>query len=343
MRKRHNVTLLLVGLLTLSFFVPGISSAAKDNVYEFTYASPVGPDHSFSFVDKEWIAKIEKESNGRIKIKPYWSGTLVGGRGAIDEIAKGVADIGFISPGYARSGYDFTRKSFLFFIGANQETGRRIFKEMMAKFPQIEGEYRNLKVLAWSSGMDYQLLSRKPVRTLDDLKGMRIKTIGDLVSVLGEFGADGTSTPTPEVYVSLQKGILDGTLTPFEGFKSLNLGEVIKYATYLDLYRPHTGGRAMNLKVWEKLPKDIQTIFENNIEWYGLETDRHLGKVDEEGFQVAQQLGVEFINLSKADLNAFYEPIRVLADNAAKELDEKGIPGTEMLQEARRLIEKYSK
>lgn len=338
MEKIKKSCFMFVCLVIFSFIFSGLVGAQPDKVFELSYATPVGPDHTFSIVDKKWFSKIEQESNGRIKIKPYWAGTLIGGREAIDEVAKGIADIGFISPGYARSGYDFVKRSFLFFTGANQSIGRKVFKDMMKKFPEIEREYKGLKVLSWSSGVDYQLLSRKPVRKLADLKGMRIKTIGELVTILAKFGAEGTSTPTPEVFVSLQKGLLDGTLTPYEAFKSLKLGEVIKYVTIFDIYRPHTGGRAMNLDTWNKLPKDIQEIFENNIEWYGAETDRIFDLKNDEGLKFAKELGVEFITLPEGELDTFYLEMKKVAEKQAEDLEKLGLPGRKMYQEAQALI-----
>ena len=336
-----SVVFALVCIISVSF--TGLSKAQQAKVIELTYASPVGPDHTFSIVDKKWIEKIEKETNGRVKIKPFWGGTLVGSRDAIDEMVQGVADIGFVSPGYAKSGYYFTRSCFVFFYGANQEVGRRVFKDMLAKFPEIEAEYKGLKVLSWSSGTDYQLISRKPVRQLSDMKGMRIKTIADLTSVLAKLGVEGMNMPTPEIYMNPQKGVADGTLSPYEAFKSMKLGEVAKYATQMDIYRPHSGGKVMNLTAWNKLPKDIQKIFEDNIEWWGLETDKAFIQADIEGKEIARKQGVQFFTFSRDEMDKFYTPVKELADKEAKALDAKGLPGTKMYQEAQNLIRKYKK
>jgi TRAP-type transport system periplasmic protein len=318
-------------------------NAQEGKVIELVYASPVAADHTFSVVDIRLMEKIQKETKGRVRFKPFWGGTLVGSRDAVDELVSGVADIGFISPGYAKSGYLFTKTCFLFFYGANQEIGRKVFKEMLSKFPQIEAEYKGLKVLSWSSGTDYQLISTKPVRKIADMKGMRIKTIADLTSVLATLGVEGANMPTPEVYLNLQKGIVDGTLSPYESFKSLKLGEVAKYVTKLDIYRPHSGGKVANLNTWNKLPKDIQKVFEDNIEWWGLETDKAFIQADKDGIEIAKKLGVELITLPAGDMENFYNPMKELAVKEAKKLDEKGLPGTKMHLEAQNLIKKYKK
>jgi TRAP-type C4-dicarboxylate transport system substrate-binding protein len=99
----------------------------------------------------------------------------------------------------------------------------------------------------------------------------------------------------------------------------------------------------MNLGVWNKLPKDIQKVFEDNIEWWGLETDKAFIKADVEGKEIAKKLGVELINLPKDEMEKFYAPVKELAAKEAKALDARGLPGTKMYQEAQNLIQKYKK
>ena len=109
---------------------------AQGKVLELTYGSPYGPDHTFSRSDKKWMAKIEKETNGQVKFKPFWGGAIIGGSAdAIDEVIKGVADVGFISPGQSRTGYDIAKANFLFFSGAPLERGLPHLRGRAQKVP----------------------------------------------------------------------------------------------------------------------------------------------------------------------------------------------------------------
>ena len=115
--------LLLMAVLLSALVVPG-RTMAQGKVFELTYGSPYGPDHTFSRSDKKWMAKIEKETNGQVKFKPFWGGAIIGGSAdAIDEVIKGVADVGFISPGQSRTGYDIAKANFLFFSRRPPRTG----------------------------------------------------------------------------------------------------------------------------------------------------------------------------------------------------------------------------
>jgi TRAP-type transport system periplasmic protein len=335
--------LFLMAVLVLALVVPG-RTMAQGKVFELTYGSPYGPDHTFSRTDKKWMAKIEKETNGQVKFKPFWGGAIIGPTAdAIDEVIKGVADVGFISPGQSRTGYDIAKASFLFFSGTPLDEGYRIFMEILKKYPVIEQEYKNLKVMGWSSGLEYNLLTRKPVRKLSDMRGMRLKTLGEIVTVLRDLGVEGMASPMSEVYVSMQKGILDGGFVTYSTLKTLRFAEVAKYMTQLHLYRPHTGSRVMGLTAWNKLPPDIQKVIQNNVGWFSVEADKDVDQDEQEGVEFGKKSGVEFIDLPKEDLTKFYGFVQEEAVKVAKSIDGKGLPGTAILNDAQRLIKAANK
>lgn len=335
-----NMSLFLFVILTFKITLVPSSAAAP---IELRYGSPYPPDHVFSIVDVRVFEKIEKETRGLVKIRPYWSGTLLSSKDGVDELARGVVDLGVIHPSYSRTGFAIHKAAYFFFYGANQEVGRKVFLEVLKSVPEIEEEYTKagLKVLSWTSGVDYQLLSRRLITKMDDLKGMRVKITADLAEVFKVLGAEGVVVPMTETYEQLQKGILDAALISYEGLKSFRLAEVAKYLVILDFYRTHGGSRAMNLKVWQQLPPEVKKVFEDNIEYWGVETDKEFEKKHEEGIAFGKQMGVQFIKLPESEIEKFYAPLRSIAEGKAKELDRMGYPGTKVLEEAQRLIKKY--
>jgi len=315
----------------------------QEKPLELTYGSMYSPDHPFSQVDKRMFAKIEKETGGKVKIKPYWAGTLISSREGVEEVAKGVVNMGTVLPSYTRAGYHIHKASYYFFYGANQDIGRKVFFEVLKKVPEIEKEYQGLKVLSWASGVDYQLLLRKPIKKIEDVKGMRIKVTSELAHVFKTLGAEGVVVPMTETYEQMQKGILDGALISYEGLKTFKFAEVGKYVVVLDFYRTHGGNRAMNIDTWNRLPEDVKRVFESSIPVWGLETDKAFERAHKEGIEFAKQQGVQFIQLSKEDLDKFYAPLREIARKKAEELDKMGLPGSKILNEAQRLIKQYAK
>ena len=341
MKITRNLAILFVVMSFITFALPGLTTA--QSVIKLTYASPYGADHSFSKADKKYFEKIEKESKGRIQITPYWGGTLMTGADAIDELRAGTADMALISPSASKAGFDLTKASVLFFAGASQETGHKVFMETIKKIPELEQEFKGLKVLAWTGGADFQLLTRKPVRTISDLKGLRIKARGDTDDVFNSFGAATVPNPAGEVYMMISKNMLDGTNLPTQTLKVLKMADVTKFCTMLGNFGTPTGTRAMNINSYNKLPADIRKIIDDNVDWYSVAADTEVQTDDKEGVVYGKANGVEFINLPKADLDKFNAAWNEKALKVAKALDAKGLPGTKFLNEAQATIKKYAK
>jgi len=223
--------------------------------------------------------------------------------------------------------------------GATVKNGRKIFNEARKKFPEIDKEYLDKGLMPiYSSGTEYHLLSKKPARRLTDVKGMRVKTLGEIVDVLKELGMEGMASPMAETYKNLQKGVLDGAFTTTDTLKTFRFVEVAKYMTMMNLYRPHMGNRVCNLNKIKSLPADIQKIITDSVEWYGQEADNDVIKTDIEGKEFGAKNGMEYSNLPKEDMDKFYSLVARDAVKEAQKLDAKGIPATKIYTEIQRLI-----
>lgn len=335
-------------VVVIGFFILSIGlsapAQAQDKVIELKYASLYMPTHPYSVADLHWIEKIEKESKGRVKIKPYWAGTLVSARETTREIAKGVADIGFITPIYEKSGVDLTKTILGAFRGVPDERiNIRVWWEIFNKFPELQKEFESVKVLAVNVASPMFLMSTKPVRSLADFKGLRIKTSADMIAPLKEFGAEGVASPMGEAYEGLQKGILNAVISPYAGYTSLKFSEIIKYEVpNFIVPRGAYASRAMNLDSWKKLPPDIQKIFEANREWWSAEILKESDKEDEAGKEAGKKAKIQVIQLPAADVQKFDAAYEADQLKNAQDVDKKGLSGTKIYNETRRLVKLYS-
>lgn len=346
MEKANKVMVVFLGVVFLwTLMLTVIEAGAQEKPIELTYATQYANIHPYSIADQHWIAKIEKETNGRVKIKPYWAGTLISGRESVRELSKGVADIAFITPIYEKSGVDLTKALVDFFRGSAPEVNVKIYWELYNKFPELRKEYESVKLLCAHSNAPMSLMTiRKPVKTIADLKGMRIRATGDVIGrTLRELGTEPVVMPVTEMYESLQKGIIQGVIFAEGDYKSLKLVEIIKYETenFLQDRGPY-GSRGMNLDSWKKLPPDIQKVFEANKEWWALETFTEASKPDEEGKAMAIKAGVQFVRLDQAGIQQYDATFNAEALKEGKALDAKGLPGTKLYEETRRLVKQYS-
>lgn len=349
MRRIGKFLTVILGAALVLFgaaLVSGGGAVAAGPQIELTFAGLWPPTHPMSVAAKLWIKKIEKETQGRVKIKPFWAGALYRPRQSALELAKGVADIGDFSGAYAPKGFDFEKSMRMVFWGLNDRgLARKIYYEVVAKYPQLEEEFTTagIKVMAYASIPPYQLLvAKKPVRRAEDIKGMTIKASGDLAKVAKALGGEGIVMPMSESYTALQKGTIDAVFAPYETSKSFRFAEVVKYGVTLNIASAPAGHWGFCLKSWNKLPPDVQKVFEDNMEWFGQKVEELVFANEDKGVELGKEHGVQFIQLPQGELNKIYAVVdRTIREKMAK-LDGKGLPGTAVYEEIRGLIQKYS-
>ena len=318
------------------------STPAAEEPIELTYATPWSVPNAYAVAAQEWIDKIESDTNGRVEITPYWGGTLINPMEAFSQLSQGVFDIGWCCIGYTATGFEFSTNYMPFYYGiADKDLRRKIDVEVRAKYPELDQEYAEWKILETVSGNNNQLISIKPVRAVTDIKGMAMKGGGPDIEVIKKLGGEGARVSMGEVYISLQKGILDGSFVPWEAVGTFKFYEVADYVTLLDVsYSPYPQN-FMNMDAWNSLPADIQEIFNDNIEFWNNAEDEAFRKSNEVGLAAAEDAGMEFITLSAEESTKFFGTYDEVCSEIATTLDGKGYHGTEILNEVKTLAEKY--
>ena len=217
--------------LIASLLLAACARPAPEGVTVLTYATPYPPSHPFSKADQRWIEFVERESGGRLQIRPIWSGALLSSDMSLEELRHGVADIGLITPIYTRGGTHLTRIQSGFYSGADSIASQLALYQCLAdRLPEIRHEMDGLEVLAVQGGLLPGILTRsRPVRGLADLRGMRIRAPTELLAVLSSLGADPVNMPMGDVYSALAKGVIDGVVAPPDTLRSLHLVEVADY------------------------------------------------------------------------------------------------------------------
>jgi TRAP-type C4-dicarboxylate transport system substrate-binding protein len=116
-------------------------------------------------------------------------------------------------------------------------------------------------VLAIQGGSQLNLLTRRrPVTTLADFRGLRIRTPSEIAPLLRSLGADPVTMPMAEVYSALSKGVIDGVVAPPDTLSSLHFNEVAPYLNAWSIPRGAYPGRAISNKALARLPADLQSL-----------------------------------------------------------------------------------
>jgi TRAP-type transport system periplasmic protein len=267
-----------------------------------TYGSPYQPTHPFSRADRTWMAWVEKESAGRLKVRPYWAGGLLSSDESMTEVRHGVVDVGLITPIYARGGAQLLRAQAGFYGGVRSYAEQlTVYHCMASAFPGFARETEGLKILAVQGGNLPGVLTRsRPVHTLDDLRGMRLRAPVELTDLLADLGADPVSMPMQDVYSSLAKGVIDGVIAPEDTLQSLRFTEVAKHFTMARFSRGAYPARAMSEETWKKLPADLQAIVERSIPVWEQAMETEITKAQAAGSAYGHKSGIDFVDFDPA-------------------------------------------
>jgi TRAP-type C4-dicarboxylate transport system substrate-binding protein len=313
------------------------ASAAGATV--LTYATPYGPNQTFSRADKTWMAWVAEKSGGSLTIRPIWSGGLISSDQSLIELRHGVADIGLITPIYAHGGAHLLRVQTGFYAGAKTfEQQVEMYRCLAADSPEYARELRGLKVLAIQGGTLPGLLSRtREVHSLDDLRGMRIRVPTELLNVMRDLGADPVTMPMGEVYSSLAKGVLDAVVAPTDTLKSLHFGEVAKYYTELRVPRGAYPARAMGERRWNALNPQEQRLLEASIPIWEAAIAKETRAAVQSGEMEGRAQQVQFIPVSAPEQKRFDELYEEDAARGADMLSNLGIDGAAVFRDARQI------
>lgn len=330
--------LLILVLLPLCF---ACSDAHKTNVRTLTYASPYPPGHPFSQADIAWMESIEEASEGRIVFDAFWSGSLLSSDMSMLEIRHGVADIGLITPIYARGGTHVLRTQAGFYGGINSIDDQvALFKCLAESFPSFRHELEGLKVLAIQGGNFPAVITRHtPLNSPEDFKGLRLRVQSEAVALLKELGADPVNMPMGEVYPALAKGIIDGVVAPADTIHSMHFSEVAEHITLVKFSRGAYPARAMSEKVWQSLPADIQRIFDDAQATWEQNLKERLQEAEKRGLDFGRENQMTFHTFSQQEQQQFDQLYNQMARKEAIGLNEFNVEGEAIFQKAQDLIQ----
>jgi len=310
-------------------------------VTELIYATPYPPSHPFSRADQVWMDFIEAESQGSLIIRPSWSGALLSSEHAMEELRHGLADIGLITPIYVKGGAHLIRIQSGFYSGTTTIADQIALYTCMAQGnAQFEREIEGLKILAIQGGsLPGIVTANKPVTSLTDLQGMRIRAPTELLSVLEQLGADPVNMPMGDVYSALAKGVLDGVVAPMDTFRSLHFAEVADYYASFVIPRGAYPARAMNETRWQSLSAEHRQVLEDGIQVWQQALANQIELALEEGLQEAVAQGVIIAEVPASDQARFDALYLDFARQNAESLSRYGIDGLRVFNVARNSID----
>lgn len=304
--------------------------------YAQTDESVIGVDYM--------IKELEKRSNGRVKITPYYAESLNKMMDSLDALKNGVADISLFPPLFNEvmpiSGVFAVPTLSILDRGVSQEIALALYKEgILAK----DFDNNGLKPLLWLGTDPMGFAFKKKITSLEELKKVKMRTPPDIISnTVKALGASAHNIPLTEVYMALDRGVVDGITSMPAGYVSTKTYEVADY--YLDL---PMGAGAVILTIskssWAKIPPDIQKLWEGiNLEtmaYFNDEVYKKRGTYQD----WLKGLGVEVYTLDPAEEERWRQLVKPVEDSWVAKAEKAGFPGQQAITVAKEIIEKHKK
>lgn len=348
MKKRMKFTLALITSVLFLMVVSGLLTqtfASEGKKYELKFQCQYPEKHySVRNAIKPWFKEVENKSNGRLKLHFFTQRTIVKEEETFEAIKNGLLDMGSASTGRTPGKFPLMDIVTMPLLFPNSETASVVLWELYKRYPELQKEFKGTKLMFLYTSAQVQINTRKkPVKTLEDLKGLKlIGWIPPWLNLIKALGANPIQLPPMDTYLALQRGMADGVATPYAPLKSLKISEVVKYHTTADLM-VLSFFCAANPAKFDSLPQDIQKVL---LDTTGDKMSRTVGKsLDDavaEDVKWMQGKGNQFYTLPPQEKARWAEKIKPLREGWLKKMESKGYSNIrEMLDTTEKLVKQH--
>jgi TRAP-type C4-dicarboxylate transport system substrate-binding protein len=294
-----------------------------------------------------WCAKLALESKNRIKCQIYPSMQLGGSVPQLyDQVKDGVVDVIWTVVGYSAGRFPLVEVFELPFFMNNAESASKALWEYVQIYDA--DEFKDVHAIAFHlhGGGVFHMI-KKPIVHRSDLRGMKVRApTRQTTKMLAALGATPVGMPVPQVPEALSKGVIDGTILPYEVMPALKVDELTKYHSGPDASQPMIYNSvfifAMNKAKYESLPPDLKKVIDANS---GIGLSGQIGLLFAE-VEVAnkQKMTGGIMNvISNEEIEEWKKVVQPVTDGWVQDANAKGADGKALLKAAHDLINKYSK
>jgi len=337
----------LLKLLTISPLLLSLPTIAAEVELKLHHFLPPPATAHAKFI-QPWADKVMKESKGRIDIKIFPAMQLGGKPPQLfDQVRDGVVDIVWTVPGYTRGRFPMTEVFELPFVAGSAEATSQAAWKFYEKYMKDEYKYVH-PILIHTHAPGQFHMRDKPITALADLKNTKVRAPTRTINeALKAVGATPVGMPVPTVSQALSKGVVDGAMLPYEVTLPLKIHQLVKYHTEIGGDRGIYTAMflfAMNKNTYDNLPADLKQVLDNNS---GLKLAQQIGRLwdqaDNPGREAAKKRGNHFNTIEGDELERWKVATKPVTDNWIKRMDERGLNGKQMYEDAKALVAEYSR
>ena len=298
---------------------------------ELKLHSFVPPTHViWTDVITPWTKEVATISKDKLQVKLFPAMQLGGKPPELyRQTVQGITDACFTLPGYTSNDFPIMALTEMPGTAKSADDGT---KKLWANFDKfLSREYKDTKVLMlWNSDSASLMSKSKPIKTLDDLKGMKIRTPSAAQSAqLEALGAIPIDMPVTQIYNNLDRGVIDASMIPMSAALDFKLIEVAKYFTIDAPLGRSPFLVAMNRKRYEALPADLRKVIDDTTGLkLSLKGAATYDKKNNEAIAAAKaRSDREVIPLSAAESKKWQQAFKPMIAKKVEEAEKAGLPG----------------
>jgi TRAP-type C4-dicarboxylate transport system substrate-binding protein len=273
--------------------------------------------------------ELEAKSKGRIKVAIHPGGALAPAPAHYENVVAGAFDIGWTLQGYTPGRFPLSGVVELPFLWSSAQEATRVFWQMFEELPPLQSEYRDVKVLAtWTHDLGQLYTTSKPVRALEDLRGLKIRAPGPVqVSMLRALGAVPVTMPAGEIYDALERGVVDGLVIGLSAIKGFRLDQLVKHATLANSYVAAMIV-AMNQQSYKKLSTEDRALLDSLTgRRMALLGAKNYDDEADDGMGALKKANANIYQLAPAEMDKWKKATSQVTTEWIKEMESKGRPG----------------
>jgi TRAP-type transport system periplasmic protein len=296
------------------------------------FSSSLPAHDKLSAMIEDWCREVNKKTGGTVVVNFYPGGILTPAPQTYDSVTTDIADIGFAPMGVTPGRFPLAEVMEQPMGIQNSYLMTRLSNDFYRAFKPRE--FAQVKMLFFLSASPGLLHTKRPMRTLEDLKGLKVRCLGGTAArVLKALGTVPIVIPTGDTYDALRKGIVDGVVAAWDSLETMKWGEILPYTTVS--YYAATGAPGfvvMNKDKWDRFPRQTQDVIDQLSLEYAEKLSRLWDEKDQKTIKTWTARNHVAIYLSKEEEKRWAKAVLPLYEVFIKEKSAKGLPAAEALR-----------
>lgn len=334
MKLRTLFSLLVILLVAL------VGTAGAETI-TLTYAN-FPPAVTFPSVQMErWAKEVEKRTNGKVKVKTFPGGTLLGAKNMLEGVTAGTADIGNFAMSYQPGRFPVAESVDLYHGFTNSRVASQVLLDLVQKYQPKE--FEKVKIITLFTTPPTNLMTKNPIKSFKDLKGVELRVAGTSSEVLKRLGGTPVAMPQSETPEAIQKGVVKGMISSLEILQDFKFAAYTPNVTTVNL--PVVSfAVVMNKAKWNALPADVKKVIDDLVReqaiWTGEYVDRH---VQEALAWSAKEYKLQQFTLPAAEQQQIASLLAPMTDEYIKKVSAQGLNGKQIVADVQAFKARYEK